>query len=165
MQHNTEQVRSILEQYRIGNLKGGSNLNKSVSDPYKNDPSNRHSALSVRSQAPMNAETPLALLADSLITPNELFYIRNHLPVPDVDPASWRLDVNGEGMKAVQLSLDDLKTKFKKHSVVATVQCAGNRRNDLMKGISSLYDTIEAFPMNNVLQHNFYAFILSLKQL
>lgn len=36
----------------------------------------------VRSAKPMNAETPLELLAGSLITPTELFYVRNHLPVP-----------------------------------------------------------------------------------
>ena len=39
--------------------------------------------LQVRSSRPLNAETPKELLVASLITPNDLFYIRNHLPVPE----------------------------------------------------------------------------------
>ena len=136
VQHNTQQVREILEGFRIGRLKGGEEHSggATIQDPYENEPTDRHTALSVRSQRPMNAETPMELLADSIITPNELFYIRNHLPVPEVDGEKWRLGVSGEGLKALELSLEDLRTKFRKHSVVATVQCAGNRRNDLMKG-------------------------------
>lgn len=109
-----------------------------MADPYANEPKDRLSILSVRSDRPMNAETPLELLAGSLITPNELFYIRNHLPVPEVDAEKYRLSIGGEGMRSVNLTLDDLKTRFKKHSVVATVQCAGNRRNDLTAGSTSL---------------------------
>jgi hypothetical protein len=131
------------------------------------------------------AETPKELLVGSLITPNELFYVRNHLPVPHVDPATYRLRVEGEGLRTVgwggpaegfdhhrlghclqrlacrfpsspltpavlppppsplssppppphpptqmELSLEDLKTKFRRHSLTATMQCTGNRRND-----------------------------------
>ena len=79
----------------------------------------------------MNAETPKELLAAALITPNELFYIRNHLPVPEVDPETFRLDVEGEGLRAVMFSLHALKTYFKKHHITATMQCTGNRRAEL----------------------------------
>jgi hypothetical protein len=44
--------------------------------------------------------------------------------------------VEGEGLKRVELSLKDLTTKFKKHTVTATLQCTGNRRdqfNDVKK--------------------------------
>ena len=88
----------------------------------------------VRSQRPMNAETPKELLAAALITPNQLFYIRNHLPVPEVDEDAFRLSVGGEGARCLELSLEELKARFKKHSVTATVQCAGNRRSDLNPG-------------------------------
>lgn len=131
-QHNTDQVRGILEGYRIGRLKGGAAAVSPVEDPYAHEPTDRLGALQVRSSRPMNAETPLGLLADSLITPNELFYIRNHLPVPEVDLATYTLSVGGEGLSEVTLTLDSLKTRFKKHKVTATVQCAGNRRADLM---------------------------------
>lgn len=64
---------------------------------------------------PFNAEPPPELLLDAgFITPNELYYVRNHLPVPDVDPEKYRLHVEVEGKKArcVQYSLADLKNKF-----------------------------------------------------
>ena len=37
----------------------------------------------------------------------------------------------GEGVRTVELSLDDLKTKFKSHTVTATLQCTGNRRHEI----------------------------------
>jgi len=87
----------------------------------------------VRTQKPFNAETPLDLLVDNMITPNEIFYVRNHLPVPEVDINSYTLNIGGEGLDAKSLTLDDLKTKFKIHKVTSTVQCAGNRRREFNK--------------------------------
>ncbi|KAG7674470.1 hypothetical protein Ndes2526B_g05201 [Nannochloris sp. 'desiccata'] len=129
-QHNTEQVRTILEGYRIGRLKGGA---PPVENPYANEPKDRLAALQVRSKQPMNAETPLEFLSDSLITPSELFYIRNHLPVPEVDLKNYKLQIGGEGLRELTFTLEDLKTKFKKHSITAVLQCTGNRRVDLQK--------------------------------
>eukprot|EP00891_Asterochloris_glomerata_P006279 jgi/Astpho2/6279/e_gw1.00088.31.1_t len=128
-QHQTQQVKNLLEGYRIGNLEGGS-TNKQVEDPYANEPS-RHPALRIASQKPFNAETPNDVLATAMHTPNELFYVRNHLPTPHVDSANYSLRVEGEGLRTVELSLQDLKTKFKKHSLSATLQCSGNRRHEL----------------------------------
>ena len=31
----------------------------------------------------------------------------------------------------MELSLDDLKTKFRSHTVTATLQCTGNRRHEI----------------------------------
>lgn len=101
-----------------------------IIDPYENDPKDRLPALVVRSQKPMNAETPLQVLAGAFITPTQLFYIRNHLPVPVVDSKEWRLTVQGEGVRSVELSLNDLRTQFKRHEITATMQCTGNRRNE-----------------------------------
>jgi DMSO/TMAO reductase YedYZ molybdopterin-dependent catalytic subunit len=47
--------------------------------------------------------------------------VRNHLPVPQVDGASYRLHIEGEGLRTLSLSLEDLKTKFRKHSVASTI--------------------------------------------
>jgi hypothetical protein len=58
-----------------------------VADPYANEPA-RHPALVVRTQKPFNAETPGPLLAGAPLTPVDLFYVRNHLPVPHVDAAT-----------------------------------------------------------------------------
>ena len=128
-QHNTEQVKEILEEYRIGNLEGGA---APVGDPYENEPKDRHPSLLVRSTAPMNAETPLELLSEILLTPNDIFYIRNHLPVPEIDKSKYELRIGGEGLKNLVLDMDTLKKNFKKHTIVATIQCTGNRRKDLM---------------------------------
>ena len=51
--------------------------------------------LIVRSMRPPDFETPVALL-DSFITPNDLFYVRSHMPVPQVDPSTWSLKIGGE---------------------------------------------------------------------
>ena len=108
-----------------------------INDPYRDDPE-RHPSLVVRSKKPFNAETPLALLGDSMVTPNSLFYVRNHLPVPEVDPKTYRLEVNlGKGAKPLTLSLDELKTKFKQHTLTVAIQCAGNRRDE-MNGIKKV---------------------------
>ena len=122
------------------------------------------------------------LLGEQLNTPNELFYVRHHLPVPHikaddyrltvegaVQPTAWRrvkpallqisstpvcrhmlpkgdaghdvgwssgdslhvVQPTGEGCRSVHLTLDELKSKFKKHTVAAALQCTGNRRHEL----------------------------------
>lgn len=76
-----------------------------VADPYQNEPS-RHPALEVRTSKPFNAETPPAVLAAGLTTPNDLFYVRNHLPVPVVDPGSYALKIEGDGLRMNSFSLE-----------------------------------------------------------
>ena len=134
--HNTEEVREILEELRIGNITPAER-NKVIqqgppnSGPYASDPQ-RSPVLKVNTQTPFNAETPSVLLAENFATPNDIFYVRNHLPVPRVNPESYRLEVKGEGVKTpLSLSLEDLKTEFPRHTVTATIQCAGNRRVEL----------------------------------
>ena len=61
-----------------------------------------------------------------------IFYIRNHLPVPEIDKSKYELRIGGEGLKNLVLDMDTLKKNFKKHTIVATIQCTGNRRKDLM---------------------------------
>ncbi len=70
----------------------GAGAVQQVADPYANEPK-RHPALVVQSQQPFNAETPIDVLGTSRLTPNELFYVRNHLPVPHVDPATWSVSL------------------------------------------------------------------------
>ena len=85
----------------------------------------------VRTARPFNAETPAQLLVDSFVTPNELFYVRNHLPVPQ-GPAPTQLEVTGVGLRRpLSLSVPDLRRRFAAHTVTTTMQCAGNRRSDM----------------------------------
>eukprot|EP00455_Lapot_gusevi_P049613 TRINITY_DN706_c0_g1_i4.p1 TRINITY_DN706_c0_g1~~TRINITY_DN706_c0_g1_i4.p1 ORF type:complete len:571 (-),score=135.76 TRINITY_DN706_c0_g1_i4:35-1717(-) len=120
----------LLEQYRIGSVRGYSASTTTSTDPYAKEPS-RHPSLRVISAKPFNAEPPLDVLADTFITPNDLFFKRNHLPVPHIDPNTYMLEVEGEGMQTLRLSLRDLQTKFRQHTVTATITCAGNRRGEL----------------------------------
>jgi sulfite oxidase len=59
--------------------------------------------------------------------------VRNHGPVPDVDTATFRLRVDGLVDTPLELSLDDLRDgRFAAREELATLQCAGNRRADLI---------------------------------
>uniref|UniRef100_A0A8C4QS89 Sulfite oxidase n=1 Tax=Eptatretus burgeri TaxID=7764 RepID=A0A8C4QS89_EPTBU len=131
--HSNPEVLCILKKYHIGYLDVDEAAMSSgvSSDPYACDPP-RHPVLIVNSSKPFNAETPAEILTASYFTPNAFFYKRNHLPVPDIDPEAYRLEVRGEGIPTpVFLSLEELKKKFPKQEVVATLQCAGNRRKEM----------------------------------
>ncbi len=82
--------------------------------------------LIVRSMRPPDFETPVALL-NSFITPNDLFYVRSHLPVPQVDAATWSLKIGGEVNAPIALSLDEIK-KLPAVTITTTLECAGNGR-------------------------------------
>jgi sulfite oxidase len=90
-------------------------------------------AMTVHETEPFNAESPLPVLAHSPLTGIEAFYVRNHGPVPDLDPHQWRLSIEGLVQQPHKLSLDELQRGFEHHHVVATLQCAGNRRLGLKK--------------------------------
>ena len=65
------------------------------------------------------------------ITPNDDFFIRNHYPVPVIDEKDYTLTIEGIGVKKTVFTLEDLKTKFKKHEVTSSIMCGGNRRGGL----------------------------------
>ena len=135
--HDKDEVRKMLEQYRIGDLDPESLKSQQqvesvpvLNDPFVNDPE-RNPVLRVRSQKPFNAETPLPLLTENYVTPVEMFYKRNHLPIPDVKADEFCLEISGIGIeKPVKLSLKDLDT-LPQVDVMATLQCAGNRRQEM----------------------------------
>jgi len=85
------------------------------------------------SQQPFNAEPPADQLRASFITPRRRFYVRSHGDIPQLDPASHRLRVGGRVSTALDLSLDELKDRFPSATVMATLQCAGNRRADMQR--------------------------------
>ncbi len=82
---------------------------------------------------PYNAEPPRAALADLMLTPVDSFYGRNHGPIPLIHPYAWRLQVGGLVELDLELSLDDLQSRFAPRTLTATLQCAGNRRSGLIK--------------------------------
>lgn len=72
----------------------GTQPQQQVQDPYANEPK-RHPAMVVRTDRPYNAEPPPEVLAATPITPNEFFYVRNHLPVPHIDAATYKVRISG----------------------------------------------------------------------
>lgn len=90
-------------------------------------------SLIIRSAEPYNAEPALGELIQSFITPYALFYVRNHAPVPGVNAETYRLNVTGLVKQNLTLSMQELKEHFPQRKVTATLQCAGNRRDELMR--------------------------------
>lgn len=82
----------------------------------------------VHATMPFNSEPTRVALAAADITPVDTFYTRNHGQIPCVAERDWRLSVRGLVKREVVLTRHDLTTGFSAHTVVATLQCAGNRR-------------------------------------
>ena len=85
----------------------------------------------VHESEPFNAETAPTSLVDP-ITSTDAFYVRGHGAVPNIDPARWRLHVDGLVERPLDLSLTTLREAFRTRHVTATLQCAGNRRRGLI---------------------------------
>lgn len=136
-QHQNQEVYEMLEEMRIGNLapeapEAGAGGKGDPADPYRNEPA-RAEWFSVRMTKPFNAEPPLELLVDRFITPNDLYYVRNHFPVPHIDVDNYFLDIGTIDGHWVRLTLPFLQSKFTKHSITVTTECAGNRRADMTR--------------------------------
>ena len=86
--------------------------------------------LIVRSDGPIDLETPLSTLDKAWLTSIEDHYVRCHLPTPKIDDAAakaWTLTVDGEVNTPLKLSLDDLK-RNREISQPVTLECSGNGR-------------------------------------
>jgi DMSO/TMAO reductase YedYZ molybdopterin-dependent catalytic subunit len=64
-------------------------------------------------------------------TPNAAFYVRYHLDlIPNaLDLSTWRLSLEGNVERPLQLGFDELVKNFKAVSVAAVNQCSGNSRS------------------------------------
>lgn len=62
-------------------------------------------------------------------TPTERFFVRNHTTAPEIDPASWRLEVWGDGLAgdATAYSLDEIQ-KLGSTTYDRALECTGNGR-------------------------------------
>jgi sulfite oxidase len=86
----------------------------------------------VHDAEPYNAEPPPGALAGRVLTPVDTFYARGHGPVPQIGPDAWCLELGGLVDRPMRLSLAELRGGFAHREVVATLQCAGNRRTALL---------------------------------
>jgi sulfite dehydrogenase len=80
---------------------------------------------------PPQLETPFAVFNEGLLTPNDAFFVRYHnagLPT-SIDPDTHVIKIGGNAAgRSFQLSVADLKTKYKPVELVAVNQCSGNSR-------------------------------------
>src|SRR5438132_62071 len=83
--------------------------------------------LLVRNAWPEHYETTLEALGHSWLTRTDRFFVRSHLPAPDVDPKTWRLEVAGLVRTPLTLTLAELKA-MRQLEATYTLECAGNGR-------------------------------------
>ncbi len=89
------------------------------------------SGLRILSERPVNAETLVADL-DPRNTPNDKHFVRNNGALPERARSGnlegWSLTIDGEVGKVLDLSLDDLKSRFENVTRSLVLECAGNGR-------------------------------------
>ncbi|KAI1206971.1 Oxidoreductase, molybdopterin-binding domain-containing protein [Annulohypoxylon truncatum] len=138
--HKSPYVKEILEQYIVGkvhpdDLENGRPLQEHIEDPFMLDPV-RDTRLKQLTAKPCNAETPNQELTKSFLTPNPVFYVRNHMWVPVVEDAEaeeHNITIELPDGDIKTYSIKDLKARFKQHTVTAVLQCSGNRRSDMTR--------------------------------
>jgi DMSO/TMAO reductase YedYZ molybdopterin-dependent catalytic subunit len=82
----------------------------------------------IRSLRFVDLETPAEYL-NTWLTPVPHFFVRNHMHEPsEITADTWKLTLGGEVEKPLSLTLADL-SKLETHSVVNTLECAGNGRS------------------------------------
>jgi len=81
------------------------------------------------SDRPPLLETPREVFTSAL-TPNDLFFVRWHMPVIPtyINPRKFSIHINGHVEKEIKFSLKELKTEFKQVEITAVLQCGGNSR-------------------------------------
>jgi DMSO/TMAO reductase YedYZ molybdopterin-dependent catalytic subunit len=86
--------------------------------------------------SPENSETPLESI-QGWVTPNPLFFVRNHFQTPTIDLPLWRLRIEGCVNHPVEWTWEQLMA-LPQRSVFATVECAGNGRSFLQTPVAGV---------------------------
>ena len=82
-------------------------------------------------ERPPQLETPFEVFDHGAFTPNDAFFVRYHLagtPPRGLDPATYRVKVQGAIDKPLDLSLQDLRRDFPAVELAAVNECSGNGR-------------------------------------
>ena len=95
--------------------------------------------LIVLGDRPLNVETPVHLLDDD-VTPYERLFVRMNGLVPqtalDQDAEGWTLTIDGEVETPLELTIDDLKSRFENVTRRLVIECGGNGRAFFQPGAS-----------------------------
>lgn len=110
-------------------LKGYTPVILQETDPYKLFGKNKE--MVVLNNRPWNIEAQAHLLDDK-ITPTSKMFIRNNGKIPEnIDINTWTLTIDGESVATKKTyTLSDLKSKFKHHTYLLTLECGGNGRSE-----------------------------------
>jgi DMSO/TMAO reductase YedYZ molybdopterin-dependent catalytic subunit len=87
-----------------------------------------HAGLTIRRPHPLNCEISIPALIGGVVMPTARFYVRNHFPMPSLDPAAFRLKVGGLVERRLSLGIDDLED-MRSQTRIVTLECAGNGRS------------------------------------
>lgn len=82
--------------------------------------------MNVRQKEPENLEYSFETLSEFL-TPTEQFFIRCHFPQPALELTPWRLKVEGEVQRPLEISFEQLRN-MPRRKVTAVLECSGNGR-------------------------------------
>lgn len=88
---------------------------------YSDEPTHSNLLL-VQGTQPFNAEPKASALVEFHITPEELFYCRNHGPVKEFEEDEHFISVNGGVEREVKFSVTELRAKFPEVQIVAALQ-------------------------------------------
>jgi sulfite oxidase len=86
--------------------------------------------LVVLGDRPLVAETPENVLDDDT-TPTDKFFVRNNGPLPEAasNPDSWKVVIDGEVNQKLELTLGELKSRFRPVTRRLVLECGGNGRS------------------------------------
>jgi DMSO/TMAO reductase YedYZ molybdopterin-dependent catalytic subunit len=86
--------------------------------------------LVVLGDRPLVAETPENVLDDDT-TPTDKFFVRNNGPTPEAasNPDSWKIVIDGEVNQKLELTLGELKSRFRPVTRRLVLECGGNGRS------------------------------------
>ena len=91
----------------------------------------KHPSFIYYEKEPFNGGPLPSMARGEFITPTDLFYVRCHGNIPELDAAKYRLHIKGLVARPVELTLENLRSNFAPHTVAATLQCAMDRQRDL----------------------------------
>ena len=103
-------------------------------EPWHTQPHPQPAALVTIDEAPFVGETPIEAI-NSWLTPNSLYYARNHYDVPSVDISKWELIVDGIVESIGEFTYSDI-VEMPSKTIPVTMECAGNNRTDLYPPVS-----------------------------
>jgi sulfite oxidase len=90
----------------------------------------KDTGLALLGDKPLVAETPEHLLDDDT-TPTAKFFVRNNGQIPDAAQGvdAWKLTVDGEVNKPLDITLGELKQRYKPRTLRMVLECGGNGRS------------------------------------